>query len=348
MLSLVFLSGCAWNSKDVSNWFKADKEVDDTQLAQIGVDQQDMDKFSIQEVAPAPVSDATKTSATKPTRPVPKTPVKTKAVPKTKSKEDSVVVVKSIYPEDYPSELKELDQKTKITWEQFKPYLNKDEKIMLDVDYLGMTVGKVVVGYRGLKMMGDKPVHHFQAFFKSAPFYSAIYEIDDQLDTFVDSESFTSKRYNLIQKESSQNVNEVQLYDRELLKTSAYQKSVKKKEESSKKWEGPIPHWYIDPLSVLWLLRGMPLKNGEVYTIPVVNKAKVLVLTATVEKREEIKIKTGKVSTIRVQASSQYTGRTLKSGDMTLWFSDDQERRLLRMQAKIKLGSIYAEFTDGK
>lgn len=346
VLALVFLSGCAWNSKDVSKWFKADKEVDDSQLAQIGVDQQDVDKFSIQEIKPVETATPVKPTATKTNT----APPKEKSKPKTaaKSKPAPAPVVKSIYPDDYPQELKDLDQKTKTTWELFKPYLNKDEKIMLDVDYLGMTVGKVVVGYRGLKMMGDKPVHHFQAFFKSAPFYSAIYEIDDQLDTFVDSESFTSKRYNLIQKESSQDVNEVQLYDRELLKTSAYQKSVKKKEESSKKWEGPIPHWYIDPLSVLWLLRGMPLKNGEVYTIPVVNKAKVLVVTATVEKREEIKIKTGKVSTIRVQASSQYTGRTLKSGDMTLWFSDDQERRLLRMQAKIKLGSIYAEFTDGK
>ncbi len=345
---LSFLHGCAWNSKDVSKWFKADTEVDDSQMVQIGVDQQDVDKFSVQEVNATAPTEVKKSPLSQNSKSSPKSTTKNTATSKQKIKSVEAPVVKSIYPEDFPAELKELDQKTKTTWELFKPYLNKDEKIMLDVDYLGMTVGKVVVGYRGLKMMGDKSVHHFQAFFKSAPFYSAIYEIDDQLDTFVDTESFTSKRYNLIQKESSQNVNEVQLYDRELLKTSAYQKAVKNKVETSKKWEGAIPHWYIDPLSVLWLLRGMPLQNGDVYTIPVVNKAKVLVLTARVEKREEIKIKTGKIDTIRVQASSQYTGRTLKSGDMTLWFSNDQERRLLKMQAKIKLGSIFAEFTDGK
>ncbi|MCE3013942.1 MAG: hypothetical protein LW878_12840, partial [Proteobacteria bacterium] len=152
MLTLVISSGCAWNPKDVSTWFKADKEVDDSQLVQIGVDQQDVDKFSIQEVTPAPVADASQASVTKPSRPVVKTPVKTKTEAKPKSKPVVSAVVKSLYPEDYPQELKELDYKTKATWEQFKPYLNKDEKIMLDVDYLGMTVGKVVVGYRGLKM----------------------------------------------------------------------------------------------------------------------------------------------------------------------------------------------------
>jgi len=175
MLSLSFLTSCAWNSKDVSKWFKADKEVDDSQLSQIGIDQQEVDKFSVQEVTPAPVTTNPPKTLIKSSKPEVKPIIKAKVDAKGKKKESSAPVIKSIYPEDYPAELKELDQKTKSTWEQFRPYLNKDEKIMLDVDYMGMTVGKVVVGYRGLKMMGDKPVHHFQAFFKSAPFYSAIY-----------------------------------------------------------------------------------------------------------------------------------------------------------------------------
>lgn len=351
VLILFLFSSCAWNSKDVSKWFRSDKVVDDSQMTQVGVDVQEAEKFSIQEVKP-PINEAElKSTKSAPVTQKQKTAFVAKQKAQAKkalAKDAKPIEIKSIYPEDYPTELKELDENSKKTWDLFKPYLNTNEKIMLNVEYLGMTVGKVVVGYRGLKMMNDNTVHHFQAFFKSAPFYSAIYEIDDQIDTFVDTESFTSKRYNLIQKESSQDVDEVQLYDREVLKTSAYQKTVKKKEASSKKWEGPIPQWYIDPLSVLWLIRGMPLLNGEVYTIPVVNKSKVLVVTATVQDREVIKIKTGKVQTIRVQASSQYTGKTLKSGDMTLWFSDDKERRLLRLQAKIKLGSIYAEYTDGK
>jgi hypothetical protein len=216
------------------------------------------------------------------------------------------------------------------------------------VDYLGMTVGKVVLTYRGLKSMSNKPVHHFQAYFKSAPFYSAIYELDDHLDTYVDQEKFVGLRYNLVQRESKQDVDEVQLYDREKLYTNAYQKQVKDGKAKDRKWKGFIPRYSIDPLSVLWLIRGMPLKNGDTYVLPVVNKGKVIVMDATVEAREKIKTKIGEFDTIRVKAHTVYTGKTLKSGDMTFWLSDDEARRLLRAQAKIKIGSVYAEAVKGE
>jgi hypothetical protein len=251
------------------------------------------------------------------------------------------------YPAEYPEELKAVDAKAAGSWALFRPTFRADEKMMLDVDYLGMTVGKVVLRYRGLKTMSEKPVHHFQAFFKSAPFYSAIYELDDQLDTFVAADKFVGLRSNLVQRESKQNVDEVQLYDRETLRTTAYQKLVRDGKTKNKKWEEFMPRWSIDPLSVLWLIRGMPLKERDVYYLPIVNKGKTLLLEATVEGREKIKTKAGEFSTIRVRAFTQYTGKTLKSGDMTFWLSDDEQHTLLRAKAKIKIGSVFAEITPG-
>lgn len=345
------VSGCAWNRGELAKWFKSEKKIDEEQLKSIGAKEEELEKFSIKEVPKsetdvqeAPKINSTAKSSEKRNSAVIKPVQKAKPLPVVKSKE----VKKSfIYPEDYPDNLKELDKKTVDSWKIFKPILIENEKMMLDVDYLGMTVGKVVVGYKGLKMMNDRQVHHFQAFFKSAPFYSAIYELDDQLDTFVDKEYFVGKRYNLIQRESKQDIDEVQLYDHETLKTNAYQKQVRGKKVKNRKWEGFIPRWSIDPLSVLWLIRGMPLKNNDVYTLPVVNRAQTLVVTAKVEAREEITVNKKKVNAIRVQASSHYTGRTLKSGEMTLWFSDNETRSLLRMKAKIKIGSVFAEVTDG-
>ena len=101
-----------------------------------------------------------------------------------------------------------------------------------------------------------------------------------------------------------------------------------------------IPFYSIDPFSILFFYQGLPLKNGDTFEIPIINKSKILVLKSQVEGREEIETEKGKKRAIRVHATTQYTGETLKSGDLYFWFSDDSRRILLKAQAKIKIGSV--------
>jgi hypothetical protein len=218
------------------------------------------------------------------------------------------------------------------------------EKVMLNINYLGMTVGKIVVVNNGRKMINGKEVWHFHSRFKSAPFYSNIYELDDTVDTYVTTDQFLSIRYSLIQRETKQNVDDLQLHDRDQMKTFWFYKqkksdgSIKNKEKNAF-----IPFYSIDPFSVLYFYQGLPLKNGEVYEIPIINKSKILVLRSEVEGREIILTEKGKQRAIRVHATTRYTGETLKSGDLYFWFSDDNRRTLLKAQAKIKIGSVTAD-----
>ncbi len=346
MLLCLLCNGCAWSKQ----WFKKNDKVDNAQLEKVGAKEDEVTKFAVQETpaveAPTVVETKIIQLVEKKKAPVAKAPTVAKKIVA-----PSVVMVATpgfAYPADYPAELKALDEKAAMSWTQFKPRFKVDEKMFLDVDYLGLTVGKVVLSYRGLKSMSSKPVHHFQAFFKSAPFYSAIYELDDHLDTYVDQEKFVGLRYNLVQRESKQDVDEVQLYDREKLWTTAYQKQVRDGKTKNKTWKGFIPRYSIDGLSVLWLIRGLPLKTGDTYVLPVVNKGKILVMEVAVEAREKIKTKVGEFNSIRVKAHTAYTGKTLKSGDMTFWLSDDDNRSLLRANAKIKIGSVSAEVVKGE
>lgn len=342
LLLCAFAQSCAWSEK----WFNKDNDTNNEQLKAVGAKEEELEKFTVESV-PAEVKPAESISVPEKkilvTKPAKNKPSKKLTEPKVSEKKTSGFV----YPKDYPENLKKLDLEAEKSWKLVQANFKINEEMFLDVDYLGMTVGKVVLSYRGLKSIQTKPVHHFQAFFKSAPFYSAVYELDDKLDTFVDQENFVGLRYNLVQRESRQNVDEVQLYDRDQLITSAYQKRVARGETKNKKWNGYIPRFSIDPLSVLWLIRSMPLHNGDKYVFPVVNKGKTLRLEATVESRETVKIKMGEFKAIKVKAHTVYTGKTLKSGDMTFWLSDDKERILLRAQAKIKIGSVYAEAVKG-
>lgn len=359
LLVLLVVSGCSsWRQKDFKK--ELDKPSEEAQPVVVDkVDEKLLEKFEVQTVEEA--ADEKIEEDKEAVKPVPApSPVKTKIITKKvgKKKVQHVVKVeappvepparkKPEPPADYPPELLTINKKAEKVWKLYRPNHHADQKIYLDIHYLGMTVGKIMVQNRGKKVINDKEVWHFNARFKSAPFYSNIYELDDTVDTYVTTDKFLSTRYSLIQRETKQDVDDLQLHDREQFKTFWFYHQ--KKSDGSvkdKKEEKPIPYYSIDPFSVLFFYQGLPLKNGDVYEIPVINKGKVLILKSIVEGREKIRTDKGIKNAVRLHATTKYTGETLKSGDMYFWLSDDPKRTLLKAQAKIKIGSVTAEIVE--
>jgi hypothetical protein len=348
LLIIILFGGCAWRQKDLTdpNYTGATPQVE--------VDQKLLDKFEVQTIEEAQTAAETEkaeaqkvadkktpSKVTTPKKPVAQKPVPAKGI-KTETKTE-VQKIREL-PEDYPESLVEVNRRAKKVWEQYRPNHEQGEKVTLDIHYLGMTVGRIQATNLGKKVVNDREAWHFHARFKSAPFYSRIYELDDTVDTFVSVDDFLGQRYSLIQRESKQNVDDLQLHDREVLKSFWFYKQ--KKSDGSvrnKQEEAFIPYYSIDPFSVLFLFQGLPLKTGDVYEIPIINKAKILILRSVVEAREKIDTEIGPRQAIRLRATTKYTGDHLKSGDLTFWFTDDDQRKLIKAKAKIKIGSVTAD-----
>lgn len=257
------------------------------------------------------------------------------------------IEAQQIFPDDYPKEFIELDKRSEKLWNQYSSHHKAGQKFYLNINYLGMTVGKIMIVNHGKKIVNNKEVWHFYARFKSAPFYSSIYELDDKVDTYVTTDQFLSSRYSLLQRETRQSVDDLQLYDRDDLKT--YWFYYQKKSDGrikEKKIEKFIPYYSIDPFSVLFFYQGLPLRVGDKYEIPLINKGKLLLLKSIVEEKEVISTELGRKKAIRIHATTRYSGETLKSGELYFWFSDDDERVFLKAQAKIKIGSVTADIVD--
>lgn len=354
LLLVVLLSGCAsWKQKDFEKELeKPRKETEPVVTVTTKKEEKLLEKFEVQPSEDEVKED--KKEEKKAEQPVKAKIVIKKEVKKTPSapvvKITKVVEKKPAVkplPADYPPEFKKVNEKAKKVWDLYKSNHFVNEQLFLDIHYLGMTVGKIMVMNKGKKMINDKEVWHFHARFKSAPFYSNIYELDDTVDTYVTTDNFLSTRYSLIQRETKQDVDDLQLHDRDLLKTFWFYHQKKSNGKiKDKKVEKYIPYFSIDPFSVLFFYQGLPLKNGDVYEIPVINKGKVMILRSVVEGRETIDTEKGEKKAIRVHATTKYTGETLKSGDLYFWFSDDDRKTLLRAQAKIKIGSVTADIVD--
>jgi hypothetical protein len=351
VFALVALTSCAsWKQKDfVKELNKPSEEVNASSAASSATDVKLLEKFEVQVV-----EEKKEEKLEKPNPELRKVEEKkAEEIKATIKKAEKKIVAEATVekikplPSDYPQELIEINKRAKKVWDVYVPNHHIGQTVYLDIHYLGMTVGKIVLINKGKKVVNNKDAWHFHARFKSAPFYSKIYELDDTVDTYVTTEKFLSTRYSLVQRESKQDIDDLQLHDRDQHKTFWFYRQKRSGEkEKNKKVEKPMPYFSTDPFSVVFFYQGLPLKNGDVYEIPLVNKGKILILKSQVEGRETIETEKGKRKAVRVHATTKYTGETLKSGDLYFWFTDDEQRTFLKAQAKIKIGSVTADIVN--
>ncbi len=244
------------------------------------------------------------------------------------------------YPKDYPEELKKYDEKSKQLWELFSPVLVPGESFYFVVKYLGVTAGYLTVSTKNSVVVANEKAYSIKAHLKTAKFYSYIYQLDDVLESYVKKDSFLPIKFSLIQRETKQSVDNLELFSHKDLKAFTFYKKVKKKKETEDKKEGYIPKYFQDSFSALYFVRGLPLIVGEKYEFPVVTKNKIWILKVFVDKIETLELLGKKIPAIKIKAETHFPGALERKGDILFWFANDSSRALLKFSAKIKIGSI--------
>jgi hypothetical protein len=122
-----------------------------------------------------------------------------------------------------------------------------------------------------------------------------------------------------------------------------FYKRVKNKKVKKKQGEFYIPKYFQDPLSLVYFIRGLDFEKKDEYFIPFFNKGELKTFKVKLLGAETIDTNIGEKLAYKIRASSDYSGSTIKAGDMTFWFSKDKDRIFLRFEAKIKIGSVSGE-----
>lgn len=344
-------------SATLSQYFKKESETsqrNEQLMKSFKVDEDVLSKFKENQTDEVPKKEEqkaknekkSKINLKKTTKPIPKK--KKIAKIKTKVKKKTQSPPKSPYPEDFPEEYIKKDNVSKTFWKKFKPVLIPNEEVYMDINYMGVSTGKISIKTKEETKIGDQDVYHLKAEVKTAKYYRYLYELDDNLDSYVTTDNFIPVKYSLIQRESGQNIDDLQLFDLKKMKTYTFYKRQTKKKTKKKKSVKDIPLYFQDPLSIIYFLRGLDMDKNQSYEVPIINKGRLIILKARLIKTETIKTKIGKMSAYKVKASTSYSGDTLKSGDMTFWFSNDDKKIFLKFKAKIKIGSISGDIEKYK
>ena len=105
----------------------------------------------------------------------------------------------------------------------------------------------------------------------------------------------------------------------------------------------------FDLHSAALYLRSQPLKDRSVYRIVVYPATNAYLATLTVVGREKISLHAGTYSAIKVDLKLKRIGKHFelephkKFRRASIWVSDDAERLLLRIEAQIFVGTVFAE-----
>ena len=105
----------------------------------------------------------------------------------------------------------------------------------------------------------------------------------------------------------------------------------------------------FDLHSAALYLRSQPLKDRSVYRIVVYPATNAYLATLTVVGREKISLHAGTYSAIRLDLKLKRIGKHFelephkKFRRASIWVSDDAERLLLRIEAQIFVGTVFAE-----
>lgn len=243
---------------------------------------------------------------------------------------------------------KSWDIESKRVWDKFSPIVSVGEEMIYEISFLGVLAGHVKLLTKKPTKVANKDVYHFYAQLKSGRWYDFIYKLDDYLETFIDKESFRPLKYSLIQRETKQNVDDLQLFDFEKGETylDYYREKdgVKKKENKVE----PIPSYFQDSYSALPFLRGVEMKVGDKHQFPIVTRGKIWLLRYEVIGEEEVKVEGKWIQALKVKAETQFPGVLEKRGDILFWFDTTELRRPVKFQAKVKIGSIEGLLIDYK
>ncbi len=221
------------------------------------------------------------------------------------------------------------------------------ERLVYEISYLGMTAGLFDLSVQPFKEINDRKVFHILGKAKSSSVFSLFYRLEDTIETFIDHEGVFPHRFQILLDESKQKRNSMELYDPVKARTFYWSRwDHHKRGYNEVKKFFPLRPLSQDSLSSLFFMRNIPLPDGAVATFPVISEGKNWDAVVTVVRRETIDTPMGRTRAVVLKLETKYQGILKKQGDSFIWLSDDDRRFMLRLQAKVRIGTIVAELVS--
>ena len=218
------------------------------------------------------------------------------------------------------------------------------ERATYSLTYFNTEAGTLNLEILPFRYVNDKKAYHYSLGLRSSARFSMFFNIDLLTETYVDFENLVPLTYSSQTKESSKQKEVKIFWDINKNLATQWEKVVKKNgSEKKKKIEWEIEPFSQNILSSLFYLRVFQLTPVKTYSFRVADSGKNYVFKAEVLRKEKLDTAIGKLDTILIRPSFELEGKLKPTGENLLWVTDDQYKRIVRIDLKIKVGSLVAK-----
>lgn len=221
------------------------------------------------------------------------------------------------------------------------------EKLVYDVSYFGVRAGDFVLETLPYKYVGGRRVYHIRGTAHTSKVFGLFYMLNDMAESYLDYAGIFSHRFHIVLNESKQVRDSIELYDSQKQQTfywNRWERKGQPKVES--KIFNRIDSFPQDTLSSLYYLRTVPLPDGGVVEFPVVSEGNTVYARVSVVRRETLDTVLGRVRCVVLKPEAKTHGVLTRKGDSYMWLTDDDRRYLVRLEAKVKVGTVVATLKE--
>jgi hypothetical protein len=219
------------------------------------------------------------------------------------------------------------------------------EKQTLEVTYLGLAAGEFTTEVLPMKKIGDRTVYHLRGIVKSSAVLNLFYRLDDMIESFWDYEGLFSHRFHMVLDETKQARDVLELYDQDTKKAFYWnRRNQPDKPPVESKEYFDMAAFAQDSYTAAFYLRTLPLVVGQTYVYPVISEGKGWDCVVNVVRKEMADTPFGRRETIVVNPQTRYNGvMKQEKGEGFIWLTDDDRHFIVRLEAKVKIGSVAAQ-----
>jgi hypothetical protein len=221
------------------------------------------------------------------------------------------------------------------------------EKIVLAVRYFKVSAGDVTLEARPFAQVNGRKNYQFRTTLKTSSVFSSFYSVNDHVDVLMDYEDMSPSVYELHVRETSQLREAQMFFDKEKKKAFFWEKKVSEKSgEETKRLEWDLPDFPQNVFSAIFYMRAFQWEVGQENAFYVANDQENLIFRGKALRKEKISTDAGDFDAIVVKPEFELKGQFKPTGDIYIWISDDDRKFILRIEAKIKIGTLVAEATE--
>jgi hypothetical protein len=218
------------------------------------------------------------------------------------------------------------------------------ETLTYDVSWSSfVTAGTAVASVKEKKPSFNSTAYYIVAEGRPTPIVAKLYSLYYKLDTLLDSYTLLPQRGTVYSEEGARHRFKVSRFDHAARKVFFEYQS-----QTSAKDTFAVPPFTQDALSAVYVLRAVPLKAGDVMTMPVTDDGTNYKLQVNVGPNERVKTPFGEANTWKLRLGIFDTAGRPQGRNVAMWMSNDERRLPMKIQAELPVGTFNLNLREAR